>query len=147
MTDLMLIAVALLVTTWGSELALQGRKLQTGVFRVLTVWACAYVITGLWLLFHNGTSPIAFTVFWCGTFLSWFGARSHVESSILLRMLFLLSKRPLAESALVDEYLSHYGEAKRVEELCRGGLAQKDHEGIRVTAKGKAVLRIVSALR
>ena len=127
MTAISIIAAGLIAAIAGSELALHGTKLQTGLARVLTAWGSVYAVSMYWLLVHDGLSPVAFTIFWGGTFLSWFGVRSHIESSILLRMLVLLRKRPLTEGVLVAQYLSLYGEARRVEELCRGGLAQKDH--------------------
>jgi hypothetical protein len=79
--------------------------------------------------------------------LSWFGVRSHIESSILLRMLYSLRRRPMTETGLVDEYLSHYGEAARTEELLRGGLASRNGDRLSVTSKGKRILNIVSKLR
>jgi hypothetical protein len=90
---------------------------------------------------------VPFTIFWGGAFLSWFGVRSHIESSILLRMLFLLRRHPMTESALIAEYTSLYGEAMRREELFRGGLAVRTGDRVSVSPKGKAILGVVAKLR
>jgi hypothetical protein len=131
----------------GSELALRETKLQTGLARVLVAWGGVYAAAMVWLLLDSEISPIAFTILWGGSFLTWFGVRSHIESSILLRMLVFLRRQPMTEPVLLTRYLSQYGEAARVEELCRGGLARKDRGGISVTPKGKQILRVVSTLR
>lgn len=142
------IVIALLLAAMaGSELALRGTKLQTGLARVLVVWTLVYLPGAYVAFLHGGVRPIAFTVFWGGAFLSWFGVRSHVESSILLRMLFLLRRHPMTEEALVGEYTSLYGEAMRREELLKGGLAVKDGVRTVVSPKGKAILGVVAKLR
>jgi hypothetical protein len=140
-----IVATALLATIVGSELALSGTKLQTGLLRVLVVWGGVYVAT--MVVAGGNPGAVAFTIFWAGAFLSWFGVRSHIESSILLRMLVLLRQQPMTEARLVSEYASHYGESMRVEELCQGGLVFKDRDTLHVTPKGKVILRIVGKLR
>jgi hypothetical protein len=131
----------------GSELVLRGTKLQTGLGRVLLVWATLF-LAGVWPLFRYGdTGPVIFTLFWGGAFLSWFGVRSHIESSILLRMLYLLRQKPLAEAEVLAKYGAHYGEAMRVEELLRGGLTVKVGDVTTVSNKGKTILRVVALLR
>jgi hypothetical protein len=90
---------------------------------------------------------VALTIFWGGAFLSWFGVRSHVESSILLRMLYLLRRGSMTEEQLVADYASHYGQAIRIEELVRGGLASRTNGKLSASAKGKAILGIVARLR
>jgi hypothetical protein len=146
-TVLLFIAAALLGAMGASELALRGTKLQTGLARVLVAWGAVYAVTMVWLRLDGEISPLAFTILWGGSFLTWFGVRSHLESSILLRMLVFLRREPMSEGRLVARYLSQYGEAVRVEELCRGGLARRDRDQISVTPKGKRILRVVSTLR
>ena len=118
MTGLFSIGGALTVAVLGSELALRGPKLklQTGVSRVLVVWTSAYLATTV-LLPRYEIGPVAFTIFWWGAFCSWFGCTSHIESSILLRMLYLLRQRPMTDADLLAEYAVHYGEALRSEQL------------------------------
>lgn len=147
MTGLAMLAAALLVVLLASELALGGTKLQTGLSRALAAWALVYLPTVYLLARHGGVGPVALTIFWGGAFLSWFGVRSHIESSILLRMLAIIRRRPLSTEALVTEYTSHYGRAMRLEELFRGGLAAKANDALSVTPKGKFILGVVAKLR
>jgi hypothetical protein len=86
-------------------------------------------------------------MFWGGAFLSWFGVRSHIESSILLRMLYLLRREPRAEADLLAEYASRFGAAMRMEELMRGGMMVKLDGANVVTPKGKSILGVVARLR
>jgi hypothetical protein len=140
-------AAAVLASAIGSELALRGDKVQTRLTRVLAVWSAGYVAAMIWLVRDGSSGLVAFTIFWGGAFLVWFGVRSHIESSILLRMLFLLRRQPMTDARLIDEYASLYGESTRVAELCRGGILLKDRDRMRVTPKGKAILFLVSKLR
>ena len=142
-----MLAAWLLVAIAGSELALGGTKLQTGLGRVLAVWGATYVVSGYSLARHGDIGPVAFTIFWGGAFLSWFGVRSHIESSILLRLLYLLRRHSMTETQLLAEYGSHQSEAIRVEELVRGGLASRTSGRLSASPKGKAILRIVAMLR
>jgi hypothetical protein len=130
-----------------SEIALKGTKLQTGLAKVLAIH---FVIAGFLIIYfalNHSLEWLAVLIFWAGAFLTWFGVRSHVESSILLRMLFLLRKGPLVQSRLIEDYESHYGQTQRVEELFRGGLLQRTSSEIIVTPKGKLILHIVSILK
>jgi hypothetical protein len=147
MTGLLIVAAALLAVMAGSEIVLRGTKLQTGLGRVLAVWTALYVVVMYFLVRYGDTGPLAFTIFWGGTFLSWFGVRSHIESSILLRMLYMLRQQPMTENGLMAEYMSCHGEAIRVAELFRGGLVRKIGDQLHVTPKGKAILSIVSKLQ
>ncbi len=147
MIGLEIIAAALLVVAIGSELALRGTKLQTALGRVLVVWAGVYLPAVAALAITGGASPFSFTVFWGGAFLSWFGIRSHIESSILLRMVHLLRLGPMAQSALVAEYLALCGQSARTDELLRGGLAVQNAGELVVTAKGRNILAVVERLR
>jgi len=147
MIGIWMMAGALLLVMIASELALRETKLQTGLGRVLVVWALLYLFA-VYPLFHYGDiGPLSFTMFWAGAFLSWFGVRSHIESSILLRMLVLLRERPLSRTELLAKYTAHYGEQARIEELFRGGLAVREGARLSVTDKGKRILRIVELLR
>ena len=146
MKDLLAVVVALFAAFAGSELALRGTKLQTGLARVLVVWAVAYAGLLAYLETFASTGFIACTLFWGGAFLSWFGVRSHVESSILMRMMFLLRSRPMTADELLKDYESHYGESMRLEELVRGSLIRNTQD-MRITPKGRRILQIVAMLR
>lgn len=143
MTDFLILVGAWLVAMIVGEIALHGSKVQTGLARVLVV----YFLIGVGLLAFFATTgrigPVACAIFWSGCFLCWFGARSHLESSILLRMLFLLRKRAWTAQELQTEYSLHYTEAARQEELVRGALT--DQNGA-LTSKGRIIVRIVSLL-
>jgi len=147
MTGLAIVALALLAAAIASELALSGTKLQTGLGRVLVAWGSVYLAALYPVLFHGGIGLIPFTIFWGGAFLSWFGVRSHIESSILLRMLYLLRKKSLSEAELLAAYTSLYGPEMRFEELLRGKMATRSDGVTSVTPKGKTILRVVSLLR
>jgi len=130
-----------------SEFALKGAKLQTGLAKVVMVHGG---VAGLLLVYFFATGRMvwdALLIFWSGAFLTWFGIRSHMESSILLRMLHLLRREAVPESRLLQEYESHYGEPQRLEELFRGGLLDQTPDGIIVTSKGKFILNVVSLLK
>ena len=146
MNDLLIVTTALIAAFILCEIALRGTKLQTGLARVLIVFVLVYIVSLGVLLKFSGTGFVAFTIFWCGAFLSWFGVRSHIESSILMRMLFLLRRSSLTAAQLITEYESHYGGSLRLEELFRGGLLQKQGSGSLITPKGTFILRIAGWL-
>lgn len=147
MIDLAIILVCLGIALVASESALGGRKLQTGLARVVLVWGGI----GLALVLHfaaaRGAGVLVFGVFWAGAFLTWFGVRSHIESSILLRLLFLLRGEERGADALLGRYEELYGPEQRLEELLRSGLAERAPDGMRVTPKGRRILAAVGWLR
>src|SRR6201999_4359464 len=123
-----------------SEVALGKTKLQTGLTRAMGAWGGVYLLFLYPVVRYGGVGLFALTVLWGGSFLSWFGVRSHIESSILLRMLYLLRRRPMSEAALVGEYSAMYGEDMRREELLRGGMALKVQNRLTITPKGRTIL-------
>ncbi|GIW39432.1 MAG: hypothetical protein KatS3mg076_0009 [Candidatus Binatia bacterium] len=146
MRGLLPVLVGLALASVGSEFALRGRKVQTALGSALLVWAA----TGGVLLFWFFTRPSgwgSFSVFWSGAFLAWFGVRSHVESSILLRMVYLLGRGPKNAEELLEEYERFYGSQQRVEELVRSGLLERRGNALAVTRKGRTVLLVARALR
>jgi len=102
------IAAGVLVPIVGSELALGGRRLQTALARALAVWGVS-LAAAIGAADHAGISLVAIAVFWSGAFLAWFGVKSHVESSMLLRLVFLLHRKPMPDNPWLDEYASFYG--------------------------------------
>ena len=147
MTGIILGFAGLITAMIASELALGRTKLQTGLSRALAAWAGVYLVFAYPVFHYGNTGIFAFTVLWGGSFLSWFGVRSHIESSILLRMLYLLRRGKMTEQALLGEYAALYGEAVRREELLRGGMAARGQETLTVTPKGKTILAVVARLR
>ena len=146
MKDILAVLAALIVAFAGSEIVLRGMKLQTGLTRVVILWTILYAGLLAYLETRASTGFIAFTLFWSGAFLSWFGVRSHIESSILMRMLHLLRSRPMTAGELLKDYESHYGESMRLEELVRGNLIL-DIQRKQITRKGRMILYIVAMLR
>lgn len=147
MTGVLLVLLGLVAAMVASEVALGKTKLQTGLARALAAWSGVYLAFAYPVVRYGETGLFAFTVLWGGAFLSWFGVRSHIESSILLRMLYLLRRRPMTEAALVAEYSALYGEGMRREELLRGGMASKVDGRMTITPKGRTILGVVAKLR
>lgn len=147
MTGILLVLAALLVVMVLSELVLGQTKLQTGLSRILVAWTLVYLAAIYFVVQYGNVGILAFTIFWGGAFLSWFGVRSHIESSILLRMLHLLRQGPRDEAALVSAYMAIGGENVRLEELLKGGMATREGETFSVTPKGKTILGVVAKLR
>src|SRR5262245_58793398 len=143
MIDLMIITAALLVVVIATELLLGSAKLQTGLLRILAAWATLYFIVAYFFLGSTSIDGVPFTIFWTGAFLSWFGIRSHVESSILLRMTYLLRQGPLTDAELIARHNAQFSEAMRIEELVRGGLLIRTRDRLSVTPNGKMILAIV----
>jgi hypothetical protein len=147
-TGLSALAVALLAAMVASELSLRGTKLQTGLARALAAWGGVWLAALYPVVRLGDVELLAFTVFWGGAFLSWFGIRSHIESSILLRMLYFLRRRPLSAAEVLETYLAHCGPGARIQELLRGGLARAEADrAFVVTSKGKTILAVVARLR
>lgn len=147
MTALMIITAASLVAVIAAEFLLGPVKLQTGLLRILAAWAIVYFIVLYFFLGSTNVDGVAFTMFWGGAFLTWFGIRSHIESSILLRMTYLLRHGPLTDAELVAKHNAQFSEATRIEELVRGGLLIRTGDHLAVTPKGKMILAVVGKLR
>ena len=147
MTQLILVVAAFLACIVLCEFVLKGTKLQTGLIKVFLVHTLCWIALLIFLVTNNQSGIIAMTIFWAGAFLTWFGVRSHIESSVLLRMLYLLRQQPFNADALLSSYHSHYGKELRIEELIRGGLLERDSSDLHVSSKGNLILRIVQLLK
>jgi hypothetical protein len=101
----------------------------------------------LYLRWTHVAGTVAFSIYWAGAFLSWFGIRSHIESSILLRMLFLLKNGAMSRSELLTTYERHYSATQRLEELKRAGLLQPGARGLEATRKGMFIAKAAAWLR
>jgi hypothetical protein len=147
MTELILVIAAFFGCIVICELVLKGTKLQTGLVKVLIVHGLCWIALLIFLVTNNQGGIIAVTIFWTGAFLTWFGVRSHIESSVLLRMLYLLRQQPISANKLLSNYHSHYGKELRIEELIRGGLLERGSNELHVSKKGDLILRIVKVLK
>lgn len=137
---------SLVVVVTGSESVLKGRKVQSALGRILPVFFCVGFLSMLSCLWLGYGFVLGFALLWGGFFLCWFGIRSHLESSILLRMLLLLRSVPLADFQITEQYMKEYGPAARVRELVTGGLVEPVENGMRVTSRGRAVLKVAGLL-
>lgn len=147
MIQLLFISIGFLITTMVSEIVLDGNKLQTGLGKILIVHGVIVLLMFSYLRSVHQIGFLGLFIFWVGGFLSWFGIRSHVESSILLRMIYLLRFHPMTETELLSQYESQYGESMRVAELVRTGLVRQDHNKIILTKKGRFIHRNASRLK
>jgi 4-amino-4-deoxy-L-arabinose transferase-like glycosyltransferase len=141
-----ILAAILAAAVLASEVVLGGRKLQAALPRVLPVFVVAGLTSLAYLVSVHGIHPFTLIIFWTGAFLSWFGVRSHIESSILLRMASLLAEEPMSSSQLLARYEEVYGEQARRNELARAGLILTGSDGITLTPKGRAIHRVARAL-
>lgn len=147
MIDLLPVLAGFLICLVLSELVLGKIKVQTGLARVVAVHFVCWCATLAYMLLTGKAGVVAVTGFWAGGFLSWFGVRSHAESSILLRMLYLLRQGPMTADQWLELYHSHYGPDLRMEELFRGGLLERTADGVVVTMKARRILKAVEWLR
>jgi len=148
MVGLFIVGTAAITAGTASECALGGIKIQTGLLRTAAAWSGVYSVVIIFFLRESGISVTAFTMLWLGLYLSWFGIRSHIESSILMRLVHLLGREgSQTAQALLDRYNAHYGRERRFDELGHGGLIEKVGDETRVTRKGRLILRVVSMLR
>ena len=80
-----------------------------------------------------------------GSFLTWFGIRSHIESSILLRLCCSSLSDSRSEDEMLELYKSRFGWQSRIEEACNAGLI--DHQSGAITNKGKRIVTLFSLLQ
>ena len=147
MIDLLFLFAAFVTAVIIAELVLGRTKIQTGLSKILVVHLICAAATLLFFEWKEKIGICPFILFWGGAFFSWFGIRSHVESSILLRMLYLLREQRLTAEDLLQAYESHYGGADRMEELFRGGLIERRGEHTILTKKGRWILAVASQLK
>ena len=140
MIDLVIVLIIVGVALVWSEVTLGGRKVQSALGSLVKVWGILGVMIMAHFFMARGGGALVFGVFWAGTFLAWFGVRSHIESSILLRMIYLLRAQERSGDQLVAAYDALYGPEERREELFRSGLAEADGASARLTAKGQRIL-------
>jgi hypothetical protein len=137
MNDLLVLAASFAAAVLVTEVLVR-EKLQSALGRVVAVHCLAFAVAAWATHTLPGTSAF---VFWTGMFALWFGLRSHVESSILLRMLTSLRERPASREEILLRYNQLYGRAARVDELVRAGLVTRTPTGIAPTTKGRVVAR------
>ena len=144
--DIIVFSGALILSGCLNEFFAQGRKLQSWAGKAF----CSHLLVGCavvaYLVAVRQGAVISFLIAWSGAFLSWFVIRSHLESSILLRMLILLRTANLPADGVVHKYQSFYGSGQRARELMQANLIVRSGEECRLTRKGKLVLKVAGLL-
>jgi hypothetical protein len=130
-----------------SEMGLRGRRVQAAVLELSSIFGSLGIATACYAELVHGHGAVLLAIYWVGGFLVWFAVRSHVESSILLRMIYLLRDRPSTPGELLKLYESGYGLGERLNELERAGLIDTGPDGMRATRKGAWVVRAATWLR
>ena len=141
--------VAVLFALSGTFLAVEimlfllGSKLQTRL-NIILVFFILSLILACFLI--REIHPVFLVMLWGGFFLAWFGVRSHIESSILLRILHMIHKNPgISPKDLIRDYEEEQGTVERMAELERGGYFKPDGTSFTLTGKGRMVARILHA--
>jgi hypothetical protein len=143
MSDLLILAGTFLATTGAIE-ALVTRKLQSALGRVAGLHAVGLIAV---ISPPIGVRVAPAVLFWVGALTLWFGAKSHLESSILLWMVCFLRDRSATRDEILDSYDRHYGLRERRVELARAGFVVETPTGWVATRKGRAVVRLAELLR
>lgn len=144
--SLIFVCLSLLIYIISVELLLRNSKVQTALFKCLVLFLIIGIIT-IPMAMDEIKLFVLFT-FYSGFFLCWFLLRSHLESSIFLRILVLLHSQSLEKEILLERYHEDFGIAFRIDELLRGNLLQRDTAGeITCTNKGVRIQQIFSFLR
>ena len=149
MTPLLILGGGFLLTLAGCEWLRPAGKLQSGLQRIGAIHVAGCATTAAILVADGQMRLVPVLVFWSGAALAWFGLRSHLESSILLRMIYMLLDRSLAVDDLVSQYHAHGGRAERQAELQRAGWLHVDSSNgdVALTPKGRRIVALVSRLR
>jgi hypothetical protein len=149
MSALLVLWVGFGVTVASIEGLLKSRKLQGAVGRIVITHAIGLAALIAVLVPSHRLGIVPIFIFWSGALLCWFGVRSHIESSILLRMVHMLRRNPVRGRDLTSQYESFYGRTQRIEELLRAGLLRADLERATMTPtrKGTLIAELVLRLR
>ena len=143
MRDLLILGGAFALSVCMIELLVK-HKLQSALGTVAAVHGAGLAVA-LVVTRHVGVAGVL--VFWTGLAACWFGVRSHVESSILLRLLHILRDGSSTREEILVRYQRDHSKSARIDELLRAGLVARAPDGVQVTPKGRAVARLVLLLR
>lgn len=100
---------------------MRGATMLSRLPRVILLHAASLSATAVAFLLLDLGRPTALAVFWAGAFSCWLTARSHVSSSILLRMTAMLADGPRPADALADDYQRTHGADHRRRQLATSG--------------------------
>jgi hypothetical protein len=110
--------------------------------KVVALHAFFAALAAAWIFWTGAGSLASLAVLWLGAFLTWLTARSHVSSSILLRMVHLLRDGPLSRADLLARYHAAHGASHRSEELARTGLLRDSTPTLAGRVLGALALRM-----
>ena len=147
MIEIATIIISFMFIGIGYTFVKQERKIQTAFVPVLTFHTLIAISLYLFLSYIANISPISITIFWVGAFVFWFNVHTLFESSILLKMLYILkSTDPMTKTELLKKYELHYGPDFRINELIKGEYFERSAEGFNVTRKGRFITIIFSII-
>jgi hypothetical protein len=126
-----------------SEAAVGGRKVHFAAATLVVVHGALCAIATVFATRDGTVSPVPVLFFWGGALLTWIGIRSHIENSILLRMLYFLRTSPnMTRSALSEAYDSHHGTELRLRELEDSGFINRTDSQVKLLAKAQRAKKI-----
>jgi hypothetical protein len=149
MAGLLVLGAVFAVAIVACDLLRAGSKLQAALGRIAIVHASGLAVSLIFLVATDLMRVVPILIFWCGASLAWFGVRSHIESSILLRVAYMLRGGPMTRGEVIARYDVHYGQTQRLANLVGGGLlrSRPDEASWILTTNGLRVVRLVSRLR
>jgi hypothetical protein len=124
MSALAICFVAFLLAIVLPEPFLRRSTMLAQLPKVVAVHAGCAAPTTAYLVACSAGSAGALWVAWAGAFLIWLTVRSHISSSILLRMVHMLGERPLSASELTARYELDHGSEHRARQLESAGLTR-----------------------
>lgn len=148
MTAIVVILFAFLVAMGIGEIVLVRQKVQFAAASLALVHGVIFMMTTICATALGEVAPVSVLLFWAGAFLLWLGIRSHIESSILLRMLYLVkeSNNSMARSALVHLYDQHHGADPRLLELEKSGFIARRSGRVEILAKGRLARKMYNLI-
>jgi len=139
--------ISFMLTGIGYTFVKHGRKIQTAFVPVLTFHTLVAISLYLFLSYTSNISPISIAIFWVGAFVFWFNVHTLFESSILLKMLYMLKlTHPMTKTELLNKYEAHCSLDFRIEELIKGEFIERLKEGFNITRKGRFIVKIFSII-
>lgn len=147
MNELVFIIFGTFVILFLSELVLGDKKIQTVVFKLFFAFIVVLGLLIACLATVSTNNLFVFIVLELGVFISWFGIRSHLQNSILLRFTCYLREDSLTKSQLINVYQKNHGLKEKMKELEEAKLIRVDQQFFELTPKGKLVLFIVKIFK
>ncbi|MGE0785932.1 MAG: hypothetical protein AB7S26_09610 [Sandaracinaceae bacterium] len=146
MTALVAALGVLTVVALVAEVVVRGATVLARLPTVVAIFfAGAAIAIAVWIPLGGG-SVACLLALWLAGFTLWLVVRSHVSSSISLRMAWMLARRPMSEPELLARYDEAYGAVHRGAQLRNAGLGEGAADGVRPTARGRWIVLLARAL-